>query len=419
MIYLILLAGLILRLVNLNQSLWLDEAITALTVKNNTLVEIITNFARGDFHPPLYYLILKLWSYVFGFSEVALRFPSVVFGVLTIFYVYKIGGKKFGLVAGLLMALNPLAVYYSQEARMYSLAAFCVTAAVYYFSLKKWFLWGVFLLIGLYSDYVVWFILPVFFILKRRSIVVSLFLVPLLPLLKEQLFTGLQTVSANPLWGQVVGGLDPKAVPLTIIKFIFGRVSLDNKLLYGAVFGGIATAYLWLISNAKNKVHWLWLGVPILTGFLISFKVPIYSYFRFLFVLPAFILLVAEGAKNHKLKICLLCFISLISLIWFNSNQKFHREDWRATVNYVRASGNKVYMPSIAQDAALKYYGPNIAVNDRNSIVIGQDKTVFLLRYVQEIFDERDFLKRVLEATGYHKTEERNFNGVVVWKYEL
>ncbi|MEK7127563.1 MAG: glycosyltransferase family 39 protein [Patescibacteria group bacterium] len=402
MIFIILILGFILRLINLNQSLWLDEAITAITVKNLPLLDIIPKFSLGDFHPPLYYLILKLWTNVFGYSEIALRMPSVIFGVLTVFFIYKLGGKK----AALFMALNPLAIYYSQEARMYGLAAFAVTAAVFFFRRKNYLWWGLFFLIGLYTDYLVWFMLPVFFFYKRKSILIIIFLFPLFFLLKEQLS---QAVLANAMWLQVVGGLEPKSAPMVLVKFVFGRISVG----YLAV---ISVIYLWFLSNAKNKFNWLWLGLPIIIGFIISLKIPVFSYFRFLFVLPAFILLLAEGVKN-KILIGLICLISLISLIYFNIKPQFHREDWRGVVAYVQ--NNKVFMPSRAQDAPLKYYNPNVVVNDVNNINIGQDRTVYLIRYVQEIFDQRDFLRHVLELSGYTKTDEKVFNGVVVWKYQI
>jgi uncharacterized membrane protein len=401
MIFVLILAF-ALRIINLSQSLWLDEAITALTVKNYDFINIITGFAKGDFHPPLYYLILKFWTNLFGYSEIALRMPSVIFGVLTVFFVYKLGGKK----AALLMAVNPLAVYYSQEARMYSLAAFAVTAAVYFFQNKRYFLWGLFFLIGLYSDYLVWFMIPVFILKNKKSLLIVLILFPLIFLLKEQL--NLATLS-DSAWLQVIGGLDPKSVPLVLVKFVFGRIS-------AGYFAIISVIYLWFLSNAKNRFNWLWLGLPILIGFILSFKIPVFVYFRFLFVLPAFVLLLAEGTPKNIKFIIFITIISVISLGIFNFNSRFQREDWRAVVNYIK--NNKVFMPSRAQDAALKYYSPNIIINDVNNITLGQEKTIYLVRYVQEIFDQRDFLRRVLELSGYIKAEEKVFNGVVVWKYE-
>ncbi|MFA6602424.1 MAG: hypothetical protein WCT01_01340, partial [Candidatus Shapirobacteria bacterium] len=71
--------GLVLRLISLDQSLWLDEAITAQVAKK-TPTEIVSQFSVADFHPPTYYWLMAGWSRVCQNSEVCLRLPSVIFG---------------------------------------------------------------------------------------------------------------------------------------------------------------------------------------------------------------------------------------------------------------------------------------------------------------------------------------------------
>ena len=67
----------IMRLIGLDQSLWLDEATTAVAVQTHSFWNIVTQFSPSDFHPPLYYLVMKIWTGIFGYSEVALRMSSV------------------------------------------------------------------------------------------------------------------------------------------------------------------------------------------------------------------------------------------------------------------------------------------------------------------------------------------------------
>jgi len=393
MIFLIILAGLILRLINLNQSLWLDEAITALAVKNNSFGEILTKFSPGDFHPPLYYLLLKFWTILFGYSEIALRFPSVIFGVLTIYFLYKIGGKK----AAVLMAVNPLVIYYSQEARMYSLAMLLITASVWFFVKKSKKLFVLFFLAALYTDYVPWLMIPVF--LSREIFWIILGLSPLIPLLLVQI--GAILGSSSGTWGDILGRASLKNLFLVPAKFIFGRISLPIGVY--AVFTAI---YGYFIISSRNKIFWKWFLVPLVLGFFLSFKIPIFTYFRFLFVLPAFILLLSQGSK----KVILFVFvISLGSLIYFNFNQRFWREDWRSATAYINSVPGKVIMPNMAQSAPLEYYG---AIMNKN------EGPVYLLRYVQEIFDPEDNLRKNLENSGYKKITEKSFNGVLIWTYE-
>jgi len=82
----ILLMGLFLRIYDLsNESLWLDEGFS-IRFANLSLYQI---FFLPETNPPLYYIILHWWINLFGDSEFSVRFPSVIFGFLSIFMVYK------------------------------------------------------------------------------------------------------------------------------------------------------------------------------------------------------------------------------------------------------------------------------------------------------------------------------------------
>ena len=134
MIWLIIFISLGLRLIGVNQSMWLDEAISA-NVSQMRWGEIISNFSVTDFHPPVYYLFLNLWTKFFGNGVMGMRLSSVLFSLITIWLVYRIGilvkDKKLGLWAAAITGANPLLVYYSQELRMYSLTVMILMVAVY------------------------------------------------------------------------------------------------------------------------------------------------------------------------------------------------------------------------------------------------------------------------------------------------
>jgi mannosyltransferase len=117
-----------------DESIWLDEGVSISTSRMS--VSDIVNWTASDIHPPFYYLALKGWT-IFGQSEFVFRSFSAVLGVLTVLVVYcvclDLFGKRVGLVASLLLAVNPVNVYYSQEVRMFSLMAFLVLVSCYAF----------------------------------------------------------------------------------------------------------------------------------------------------------------------------------------------------------------------------------------------------------------------------------------------
>ena len=127
--------ALFLRLVFLNQSLWLDESIQALALMGR--MGPLLTYALADYQPPLYHLIGYVSTHIFGYSEIAIRLPSLLSGIFTVYFMVKIGeligSKKIGLIAGLLAATNPLLIYYSQEGRTYAMTTLFVTASFYYF----------------------------------------------------------------------------------------------------------------------------------------------------------------------------------------------------------------------------------------------------------------------------------------------
>lgn len=116
-------AAFALRLINLAYvGLGGDEAFGVYHARSG-LDEIIEITATVEPHPPLYYAFLAFWHQLAGPSEFAIRFPSVAAGVLTAALLIRIGRtigcKREGLLAAVLLALNPYQVNYAQEARMY------------------------------------------------------------------------------------------------------------------------------------------------------------------------------------------------------------------------------------------------------------------------------------------------------------
>lgn len=130
-ILLVLLLGTMLRFHRIDhQSLWYDEGNSARMTARSPVK--IVSAAAADIHPPGYYLALSGWSTLMGRSELSLRSLSALSGVILISLVYVLGRRYFtghiGLLASLLSALHPALIYYSQEARMYMLAAMLGTA---------------------------------------------------------------------------------------------------------------------------------------------------------------------------------------------------------------------------------------------------------------------------------------------------
>ena len=135
-LFIIIIVATTLRLYhNTEISLWHDEAFSGLLIKY-PWSEMMYRIGL-DVHPPMYYIALRGWAYIFGDSLLALRGFSVFFGVTTVLAAYAFVKTAFksnaaALIASLLIAINPFQIQYATEARMYTFGAFFALLAAYF-----------------------------------------------------------------------------------------------------------------------------------------------------------------------------------------------------------------------------------------------------------------------------------------------
>lgn len=439
----ILALSLILRLVYINQSLWLDEAIEALALMGRQ--GPLLTYALADYQPPLYHLIGYVTTHIFGFSEIVLRLPSLISGIFTVYFVIKIGqligNKKIGVIAGLLAAINPLLIYYSQEGRTYAMTTFFVTASFYYFlqllSTKVWRLssgvyYFIFTMLFLWTSYLSWFLLLAegVYVLWKKSynilllqIISALTLILWLPSFIGSLGIGKYTLGLSSAWGDVVGGLTWKSLPLTWVKFTIGRISFDNKLVYGVIVLVLFVLHAYILKRVKWSKHsslLLWLVPPIIFGLLTAWVLPVYSYFRVLFVLPAYLILLAIGMERMPTKfVSSLIVFQLVCLSYFYFTPRYRHEDWRTLSRELSQDPiSLIALPSHEQNSGLLYYGieEKRIFEPKNSAITGN--RVYYIRYAEELFDAQLQGKANFATSGYTIVKQRVYPGIQLDIYE-
>jgi len=473
LIFFVLLAALIMRLVVVNQSLWLDEAIGAFAVKNFTYNALLTEFMKFDFHPPLYYLMLKAWTGVFGYSELFLRLPSILFGLGTIWISYAIAARmagkdnwQFPLLTAFLLATSQFHIYYSQEARMYSMAAFFATMSIYCLiemlqqkdksSLGIYLVFSISIAAMILSDYMPVFLLPLFLLVPiyykkgkgwwiryLSTFILTLALGVLwLPTLFVQASSGKQLMESLPAWRNIIGGSNIKQLALVWMKFVFGRISLLNKPLYYLMvaFASIPVFTTLFAALRKRKreidVIVLWLVIPLGLGFLASFLFPAFNYFRYVYVIPAFYLLVSWGAVNIKksnirtLIILSLIMFNILSWVIYVFNIRQHREQWRRATNFIESNAKELDVVIFEyprpftpyrwyRKGIVESYGITDAVaSDASKIrqktqkAVSGKKGVYYFEYLADLSDPGRVALEVLNNNGFQVNNVYNFEGV-------
>jgi mannosyltransferase len=134
----LILLGAVLRFATIDlQSYRYDEAVTVGRVLHPSLFDTFSAVPRSESTPPLYYLVAWLWSRPFGTGEVWMRSLSALAGTASILVVYLAAralplSRRAGLIAAAAVAVSPVLVWFSQDARAYALV-FLLTALSFLF----------------------------------------------------------------------------------------------------------------------------------------------------------------------------------------------------------------------------------------------------------------------------------------------
>ena len=138
------------------QSYWFDEALTAKLV-GMPFGDMISAIPDTELTPPLYYVVAWPWVHVFGTHELALRSLSALFGIALVPVAYLVARELVSRAAALataaLVAFNPLLVWYSQEARPYSLLALLCALSLLFFLRRRLWAWAAASVLALLTHY--------------------------------------------------------------------------------------------------------------------------------------------------------------------------------------------------------------------------------------------------------------------------
>jgi len=446
----ILILGFFLRVVNLNQSFWLDEASQA--VQSSRSIGYIWFQRSADFHPPLFYFLAHVWMQ-FGRSEIWLRLLPISFAVANIYVIYILAEKlfpnqslKISEIAAFFIAISPFHIYYSQEFRSYSLLCLLATLAIYFIYQKRFFWLAVINALLFYTHYSAFFlyIAQLAYLLfydrnnfKKFMIHNLLFIILILPWLPQflkQLQSGTNIDTYFPGWQEVLSISPLKAFPTVIFKLVAGRISFLSRWLYGAyiIFVFTVTFFGLFIARHRHANLYLWVFVPIFSMLAISFWLPQTQPFRVIYVLPPLLLLFSSAALRFpKLIITLLIYISIVGNLAYFTRPRLQREQWRQAAIFLQSQAGVVIIKFPGNFAPLDWYAPNLEViaavptmpakpeevSLKLSGLINHD-TVFLLEYLTDLTDPQRLVDLNLKNQGFKLSRTYDFPGVgFIYKY--
>jgi mannosyltransferase len=311
--------------------------------------------ADAESTPPLYYVLAWGWVQGFGNGEVGLRSLSALLGTATVPVAYLAGAtllsRRAGLVAAALVAVSPLMIWYSQEARAYALLVLLGAVALWLFvrvldePAPRPLAWWAFAsaLAVLTHYYALFLVLPMGVWLVVRSgarrdallaaatpAAVALALVPLA--LAQRSHGGASAVSAEPLTDRIEA---------TVHRFLTGEYGGPVPGLTPLTALLVAAAVVLLVTRAAPAIRRR-AGIAAVLGVL-AILLPLalalvgVDYFTGRYLLAAWLPLalvcaggLATPGRLGGLLTAALCALLLTISIAVPLDPELQRDDWRS-----------------------------------------------------------------------------------------
>ncbi|HTL31282.1 MAG TPA: glycosyltransferase family 39 protein, partial [Tepidisphaeraceae bacterium] len=357
LIHIIFVAGIVmlaagLRIYQLSaESLWFDEAATARIVMS-PLDEFFTRFRTTENTPPLHYVVLWIWTRVFGSSEFSLRMPSVIAGIASVYLLYQLirllGGEWEALMAALLMACSRYQIYFSQEARAYELLVCLSLLSCCAFvqlsrepTRRRQIQFIIATVLMLYAHLFAIFVIAA----QNIAYLISLARRPR-PTLKWTDWLGVQLASAAmflPFVPVVFGWMTNRGGsfwirPLTLHDISAAYVSYAGSELLLCVM--LMLAVLGVMKNRSKPMAWsllislllLPVVVPVIASMMLK---PLFVARYGIIASPALFALAAWGLGAFRPRALSLSMAAVIAALSLMAPDVGHKEDWRGVATYV------------------------------------------------------------------------------------
>jgi len=337
-------------------SLWLDEGFSV-RISQLDWPQLFEVIGENDAAHGLYYVVLKLWTGMVGTSEFALRTPSAVFAVGAVVALVLLGRTLFtdriGLIAGMLLIVNPFMVLHARDARGYAMVTMLITVASLLFVRQAIALRGgswqvvVYTIVGTLAVYAhVWSIF-VLIVHAGMALIVKQFRPRLLLLIAS--WATMAILSAPLLYflllsdGTDVSWISNVGVSLFVHHF---RSHAGGWVLMVIYLVGVLAAfgYCFIGDTNRGRARWpigmltAWIAVPPVLTFLVSLWVPVFVSRYLIVSLPALVLLVAVGVDTIKpawMKYAILGVVVILSMVNNIPRYESSFENWRGATSYV------------------------------------------------------------------------------------
>ncbi len=420
------------------QSFWYDEAFTPVHVLAHGLGATLRAIPHTENTPPLWYVLAWGWSRLFGTGAVSLRLPSALVGVATVGVGWSIGrelaGRRAAIVLTAILAVNPLLVWYSQEARAYALFALLGSLSVALFlrvrarnQRRDLLLWVLVSALALLTHYFAVFLIApeaIYLLAEGRSRRARLIGVgavaavglALVPLIVAQGGHGTQWIGRWALSSRL------QAIPQYYLLGTSGQPLGRGLLVLAALPVLAALALLGRLTPSERRgatVALVMGATGILAPLVLALGGADYLAPRNLIVawipLSAALAVVLGARRAGRAGVLLavgVCVVSIGVLIAVDSSARLQRGDWRGVARMLPGAATPRAVVTVGLGSApLEYYLPGLRRLAPGAGVPVSE--VDLVGYAPLVAGARR-----PPAPGFALTDRRSVRGLVVLRFE-
>ena len=419
----------VLGLVSLgSKSLWFDEAYDAVHA-TASWGDVLSSALGHEASQAAYLIFLKQWLSFVPDDEWWLRLPSVLFAAIAAGVLVMLGtavlGRRTGVVAGLLLAVNGFMVTWSQQARTYALVVLAVVASTYLLvralepgaGRGRWVVYGTVATFSLYAHFFAAFVIA-------AQVVAALVARPR-PRTEHLLVAGtIVGVGALPaLWfaaARDVGQIS-WIVPLSLggVKGAVEEASGRNVLLIGLAAAGCALLLWRPPANASRATRALlvcWAALPFVLAVAVSVVKPILLGRYLIVATPALALLGAVAITSIRYRP--VAYVMLVACLAIGAARtvEWYRapsvEAWREAVTYLEAHRgvrDQVFVEPRDDDEAYRYYAGRLSAQGKPA-----SRTLWVVLGAETSKDALAGARAVAGGGAYRLRVARGGHGVFV-----
>ena len=362
--------------------LWYDEVATWVHASAGGVEDVLSSVLRKELPAAPLHFLLTHFVLSLDDTDFLLRFPSVVFGVLTVAATYSLGtqlfGRRIGLVAAFLLAISPFHIRYSREARAYAqlmllsvLSLYCLWRALSEARAKWWIGFATFTALGLYTH-----LFALLFLLAESVFCVGVGLLAAsrpqeLPEARRKAASFVASLLAiamlyAPMMPYLLQGMDRQVGLASVGKgmsvtaaFVVSMVGSFSSGPGLDLMAFLALFLLGIVVSARSHRVQLWLTscwtvVPFLALYVVQARHGVHPRYM-IFILPIWLVLVSQGLIavgsaasawlsrrwGHGQIVACALLLSVLASMSLGRTWSYYAEDradWRAVAAFLGAS---------------------------------------------------------------------------------